>query len=245
MGKISILIADDHKLIRETWTYILNEDPRFKVIAACSDGEEAVQLAKDKEPDVILMDISMIPISGFEATQQIIKISPGRRIIGVSIHTQLAHAKRMLQIGAKGYVTKNSSQEEMIKAILEVNDGTKYICNDKKNIISEQMFDDNSGSPNINALTEREMQIINLIKVGCSSRDIGVKLQIIVKTVEVHRHNILRKLRLKNSAFLVNFIHKNSSFVKEKPRAAFTFLVNCLRLGCLSIKYASKTVRIA
>ncbi len=72
MGKISILIADDHKLIRETWTYILNEDPRFKVIAACGDAEEAVQRAKDKEPDVILMDISMIPFSGLEATQQIL-----------------------------------------------------------------------------------------------------------------------------------------------------------------------------
>ena len=126
------------------------------------------------------MDISMIPFSSLEATEQIMKISPGSRIIGVSIHTQLAYAKKMLQIVAKGYVTKKSSQEEIIKAILEVNDGRKYICDEIKNIISEQMFDDNSGYPNINALTEREMQIINLIKVGCSSREIEVKLQIMI-----------------------------------------------------------------
>jgi DNA-binding NarL/FixJ family response regulator len=213
MGKISILIADDHKLIRETWTHILNDDPRFNVIATCGDGEQAVQLAKEKEPCVILMDISMTPLSGLEATKQILKILPGSKIIAVSMHSQPTYAKKMLQIGAKGYVTKNSSREAMIKAILEVNDGRKYICDEIKNIISEQMFDDNSTSPNINALTEREMQIINLVKEGSSSREIGVKLQIMVKTVEVHRHNILRKLKLKNAASLVNFIHNNSSYI--------------------------------
>ena len=213
MGKISILIADDHKLIRETWTHILNDDPRFNVIATCGDGEQAVQLAKEKEPCVILMDISMTPLSGLEATKQILKILPDCKIIAVSMHTQPTYAKKMLQIGAKGYVTKNSSREAMIKAILEVNDGRKYICDEIKNIISEQMFDDNSTSPNINALTEREMQIINLVKEGSSSREIGVKLQIMVKTVEVHRHNILRKLKLKNAASLVNFIHNNSSYI--------------------------------
>jgi DNA-binding NarL/FixJ family response regulator len=213
MGKISILIADDHKLIRETWTHILNDDPRFNVIATCGDGEQAVQLAKEREPCVILMDISMTPLSGLEATKQILKILPGCKIIAVSMHSQPTYAKKMLQIGAKGYVTKNSSREAMIKAILEVNDGRKYICDEIKNIISEQMFDDNSTSPNINALTEREMQIINLVKEGSSSREIGVKLQIMVKTVEVHRHNILRKLKLKNAASLVNFIHNNSSYI--------------------------------
>jgi DNA-binding NarL/FixJ family response regulator len=213
MGKISILIADDHKLIRETWTHILNDDPRFNVIATCGDGEQAVQLAKEKEPSVILMDISMTPLSGLEATKQILKILPGCKIIAVSMHSQPTYAKKMLQLGAKGYVTKNSSREAMIKAILEVNDGRKYICDEIKNIISEQMFDDNSTSPNINALTEREMQIINLVKEGSSSREIGVKLQIMVKTVEVHRHNILRKLKLKNAASLVNFIHNNSSYI--------------------------------
>ena len=101
----------------------------------------------------------------------------------------------------------------MIKAILEVSNGNKYICDEIKNIISEQLLEDNPNSPNINALTEREMQIINLIKEGFSSKEIAANLQISLKTVEVHRHNILKKLKLKNSASLVNFIHNNSSYI--------------------------------
>ena len=88
MKKISILIADDHKLIRETWAYILNSDSRFEVIATCSNAEEAIAIAKEKNPDIILMDINMTPVSGLEATQQIRKILPMARVIGVSMHSQ-------------------------------------------------------------------------------------------------------------------------------------------------------------
>jgi DNA-binding NarL/FixJ family response regulator len=212
MNKIRILIADDHKLIRETWTYILDSDPRFQGIAECGDAEEAVELAKIKHPDIVLMDINMAPFSGLEATQKIRKISPASRIIGVSMHSQPAYAKKMLQMGARGYVTKNSSKEEMIQAILEVNQGNKYICDEIKNIISDQLLDEKENSPNINTLTEREMQIINLIKEGLSSKEIANNLNISLKTVEVHRHNILKKLKLKNSASLVNFINTSATY---------------------------------
>jgi DNA-binding NarL/FixJ family response regulator len=213
MSKINILIADDHKLIRETWSYILNSDARFQVIGECGDAQEAVELAKTKRPHVVLMDINMTPFSGLEATQRIRKISPGSKVIGVSMHSQPAYAKKMLQMGARGYVTKNSSKEEMIKAILEVNHGNKYICDEIKNIISEQLLDEKEDSPNINALTEREMQIINFIKEGLSSKEIATSLNISLKTVEVHRHNILKKLKLKNSASLVNFINTNATYI--------------------------------
>ncbi len=213
MSKINILIADDHKLIRETWSYILNSDARFQVIGECGDAQEAVELARTKRPHVILMDINMTPFSGLEATQRIRKVSPGSKVIGVSMHSQPAYAKKMLQMGARGYVTKNSSKEEMIKAILEVNHGNKYICDEIKNIISEQLLDEKEDSPNINALTEREMQIINFIKEGLSSKEIATNLNISLKTVEVHRHNILKKLKLKNSASLVNFINTNATYI--------------------------------
>jgi DNA-binding NarL/FixJ family response regulator len=213
MNKISILIADDHKLIRETWSYILNNDPRFKVVAACASGEEAVELAKEKHPGIILMDINMTPFSGLEATKQIRKIIPDSKIIGVTMHSQPAYAKKMLQIGARGYVTKNSSKEEMIKAILEVYQGNKYVCEEIRNILSDQSLEDTQDSPSINTLTEREMQIINLIKQGFSSKEIAGNLEISLKTVEVHRHNILKKLKLKNSASLVNFINNSSTYI--------------------------------
>ncbi|MGB8190691.1 MAG: response regulator transcription factor [Chitinophagaceae bacterium] len=206
MEAISILIADDHKLIRDTWSFILNTDERFKVVAECSNGEEAIEQAKNKRPQIVLMDINMTPVSGLEATKQIRKVSPGSRIIGVSMHSQPAYAKKMLQIGAKGYVTKNSSREEMFKAIMEVHRGNRYICDEVKNIISEQIMDDGP-SQGINALSERELQIVKLIKEGFSSKEISAQLNISLKTVEVHRHNILKKLNLKNSAALVNYIN--------------------------------------
>ncbi len=209
------MIADDHKLIRETWTYILNSDSRFSVIATCSNAEEAVEQTKKKHPDVILMDINMAPFSGMEATKQIRKSWPLSKIIGVTMHSQPAYAKKMLQIGAKGYVTKNSSREEMIKAILEVYNGNKYICDEIKDILSEQslMPEKNGMIPGTNVLTEREMQIINLIKQGLSSREMAKSLEISLKTVEVHRHNILKKLKIKNSASLVNFINNSSTYI--------------------------------
>jgi DNA-binding NarL/FixJ family response regulator len=207
MEKISVLIADDHKLIRETWSFILNNDSRFTVVAECGDSEQAVEMAKSKKPQIVLMDINMLPISGFEATEKIRKVSPASRIIGISMHSQPAYAKKMLQIGARGYVTKNSSKEEMITAIMEVHGGNKYICDEIKNNISELVLEENKDVPNVNALTEREIQIINLIKEGQSSKEIAVSLNISLKTVEVHRHNILKKLKLKNSASLVNFIN--------------------------------------
>src|SRR5688572_2846669 len=206
MEKISILIADDHKLIRETWSFILNNDTRFLVVAECGDSEQAVEMARTKKPQIVLMDINMTPISGFEATEKIRKVSPGSKVIGVSMHSQPAYAKKMLQIGAKGYVTKNSSRDEMFKAILEVHKGNRYICDEVKNILSEQIMDDGP-SQGINALSERELQIVKLIKEGFSSKEISVQLSISLKTVEVHRHNILKKLNLKNSAALVNYIN--------------------------------------
>src|ERR1700738_759736 len=102
MEKISILIADDHLLIRETWGFILNSDPRFSVIAEAGKGREAVDLAKQLRPNVVLMDINLPDISGIEATEQIRKFSPGSRILAISLHTQPAYARQIMKKGAMG-----------------------------------------------------------------------------------------------------------------------------------------------
>jgi DNA-binding NarL/FixJ family response regulator len=206
MEKITILIADDHKLIRETWSFILNSDPRFQVVSQCSNGEEAVAEAQKLRPKVALLDINMTPVSGLEATQQIRKFSPATKIIGVSMHSQPAYVKKLLKLGAHGYVTKNSPQNEMFEAIVEVNKGGRYICSEVKTILSEQAFDEEANS-GINSLSNRELEIIKYIKDGLSSKEISTELNISLKTVEVHRHNILKKLNLKNSAALVNYIN--------------------------------------
>ncbi|MDZ4809772.1 MAG: response regulator transcription factor [Bacteroidota bacterium] len=207
MEKINILLVDDHKLIRESWSYILNSDPRFQVIGDTSNGEEAVEMAKEQKPKIVLMDINMSPLNGFEATKLLRKYAPGSKVIGMSMHCMPAYARRMLQIGAMGYVTKNSSKEELLTAITEVNDGKKYICDEVKNILAQQELMDESGLPDMNVLSRREIEVVQLIKEGLSSKEIAVRLEISLKTVEVHRYNILRKLNLKNTAALVNYFN--------------------------------------
>jgi DNA-binding NarL/FixJ family response regulator len=207
MEKIKILLVDDHKLIRDSWSFILNSDPRFTVIGETSSGEEAIEIASKKKPNIVLMDVNMSPLNGFDATKQIHKISPDSRIIAVSMHTMPAYAKRMLQLGAMGYVTKNSSKEEMITAIVEVNKGNRYICDEVKAILADQELDEHADKGDLNDLSRRELDIIKLIKEGLSSREIALQLDISLKTVEVHRYNVLKKLKLKNTASLVNYIN--------------------------------------
>lgn len=209
MEKITILIADDHTLVRETWSFILNTDERFNVVAESGSGEDAVEQAKQLRPNVVIMDINLPGINGIEATQLIRKYSPNSKILGVSLHTQPTYARKMMQKGAMGYVTKNSSREEMFKAILEIQEGKKYICDEIKTILSEQVIGGEEQTAGVNALSQREIEIIRYIKKGFSSKEIADSLNISVKTVEVHRYNILKKLNLKNAAALVNFINKS------------------------------------
>jgi two-component system invasion response regulator UvrY len=209
MEPTTILIADDHTLVRETWVYILNSDPRFKVIAESGNGEDAIEMAKTLRPAVVIMDIHLPGINGIEATEQIRKFSPGTSVLGVSLHTQPSYARKMMQKGASGYVTKNSSREEMFRAIIEIKNGGKYICNEIKNNLTEQVIGGVDKKPAINALSQRELEVIARIQQGDSSKEIAGMLNISVKTVEVHRYNILRKLGLKNAAALVNFVNQH------------------------------------
>jgi len=210
MKKVSIMIVDDHTLIRETWSFLLGKNENFDVVAECGEGERAIELARDKRPDVVLLDINMAPMSGFEVLKMIRKYSPGSKIIGVSMHSQPAYAKKMLRLGAKGYVTKNSPRQEMLEAISEVSNNQVYICQEVKNILSEQMLNGDQVNPDINNLSDREMQIVRALKEGLSSKEIASGLNISLKTVEVHRHNILKKLKLKNTVSLINFINSQA-----------------------------------
>ena len=209
MEKITLLITDDHKLIREAWSSILNSDPRFKVIAETASGEEAVELAKQLRPNVVILDINLPGMNGFEVIPLIRKFSPGSKILGVSLHTQPTYARKMIQKGALGYVTKNSSREEMFKAIIEIHNGRKYICDEIKTILSEQMLSGDEQPSGLNALSQREIEIISFIKKGHSSKEIADILSLSAKTIEVHRYNLMKKLNLKNTAALVNFINNS------------------------------------
>jgi DNA-binding NarL/FixJ family response regulator len=128
MKEITIILVEDHPLIRKAWKFLLNQDPRFKVIAECETGEDAVELTGILFPDVIIMDISLHGMNGLETTEKIIGLFPDTKIIGLSFHVLPEYAWKMIQRGAVGYLTKASPPSEIFKAILDVQQGNFYIC---------------------------------------------------------------------------------------------------------------------
>jgi DNA-binding NarL/FixJ family response regulator len=206
---IRILISDDHQLIRDAWTMILSRDKRFKIIGNCSDSTETVKMSRKLKPDILLLDINMAPFNGIEATKKIRRISPATGIIAVTISNHPAHAKQMRLLGALGYVTKNSSAVEMKEAILAVSEGKEYICTEMKELLSEIHEGSNNNSA-IHSLTGRELEVIKLIKAGHSSKEMSAALDISLKTVESHRHNILKKLQVKNVVSLLHVMDDNA-----------------------------------
>ena len=136
-NSIRVIIVDDHELIRQAWRMLLHNQNSINIIKECSSGVEAIQEATASDPHVMLMDINMTPVNGFEATRKILQNSPHIKIIGISVNNQPSYARNMMQLGARGYVTKNSSREEMVKAIHEVMNGKIYVCKEVKERMSE------------------------------------------------------------------------------------------------------------
>jgi DNA-binding NarL/FixJ family response regulator len=212
MEKITILVTDDHTLIRQSWSMILNADPRFQVVAESGSGEQAVEIVKELKPNIVIMDISLPGINGVEATQLIKKISPGTKVLAVSMYTQPLYAITIIKQGAKGFVTKNSSHLELYNAIIEIHNNRTYMSNDVNTNLADQMLNGYKQRDGLNSLTRKEIEVIGFVKNGYSSKEIGNLLGITKKTVEVHRYNILKKLNLKNTAALVNHINSQQLF---------------------------------
>jgi DNA-binding NarL/FixJ family response regulator len=207
MKKISVIVVEDHQLVREMWANFFADNDEIEVVGQCGEFDEAIEMAKVKRPDIVLLDINLPEYTGMDAVPLIRKYSPSSRIIAVSMHNQPAYAKKMLQMGARGYVTKNSSHKEILEAVDEVMNGGTYICREIKNNLSKQLLNNHPEKPGIKDLSVREIEIVKLIKEGLSSKEIAIRLNIAARTAEVHRHNILKKLGLKNTASLVNFIN--------------------------------------
>ncbi len=126
--KIKIILADDHQLMRKSWGMLLMENNNFLVIAECNNGEEAIEKTAELHPDIVLLDINMSPINGFDATKIITQQCPDTKIIGLSSNTHFGYAQKMIGLGAKGYMTKTSSLEELTHAIFEVYNNKEYLC---------------------------------------------------------------------------------------------------------------------
>jgi DNA-binding NarL/FixJ family response regulator len=205
--EIKVLIVDDHQLIREAWTAILQMTNRIKVIGTAETADEAYEVCSIFRPEVVLMDINLKNSNGFDATEKICNSLPKTRVIGLSLHDDVALVKKFLSKGAKGYLSKNTSREELVAAIDAVMNDKIYLAADIKEKFINQIID--TDKPAEKELTNKEIEIVTLISQGFTSKEIAEKIFISVRTVETHRHNILKKLNIPNAALL-------SSWAKDK-----------------------------
>jgi len=204
------MLIDDHTLIRESWRSLLFTTENMEIVAECGDGRMAGELAKSKRPDVVLLDVNMQPLDGFEVLKVIRKLSPLSKIIGLTMRSEPANVKKFLRLGAKGYVTKNSPLEELIHAIEEVNKGNTYICAEVKELMAQKTIGGDRTPPDLSSLSDSELKVLSLLCGGESSKDIAVKFSISVKTVEVHRHNILKKMKIKSTIALILYVKSHA-----------------------------------
>jgi two-component system invasion response regulator UvrY len=208
MEKITVLMVCDYRLVMEAWATLFTSDGRFIVIGQTDNAEAAYGIASRQRPNVVVVDINISPGDGIEIIKNIRRFSPQSRTIGISTHNLPVYAKKMLQAGAMGYVTKNSPKEELINALVSVRSGSRYICEEVKQVIVEDQFRIDTPEHGLRKLTRTELNIIQAIKEGLSSKEIAVQFHIALKTVEVHRYNILKKLSMRNVAALVNYMHE-------------------------------------
>lgn len=205
MNKIRILIVDDHRLFREAWAQVLNSESRFHVVGDTDSTELAIVMAVHLKPDIVFMSLNLSPITGFELTKKITHMAPNACIVAMCTDNKLEFAKKMFSLGAKGYVTKNSSIEEINDCISRVIEGGKYVCREMKDVVAETVWRGSHPEPDFSLLTKREVFIIQQIVTGQSSKDIACKLNVSSSTINASRANILKKLNLKNTTALIHY----------------------------------------
>lgn len=204
--KITVLICDDHALFREGVKTILNSQPEFEVVAEAEDGKEGVDLAIRLQPDVVLMDISMPVLKGFDATRRIKKARPDVKVLILSVYDDDDLVARCLDAGASGYVLKDSPPPQLIYAIQAVSRGQQYMSPRVLTTVVRQ-FIANPTEPKTgyDLLSDREREILVLLAEGVALKDIARRLNLSAKTVEAHKYNLMRKLNLHDRAELIRY----------------------------------------
>ncbi len=204
---ITILIADDHQIVREGLIALLCQHPQMQVVGEAANGRQAVQLAAALRPQVVVIDIGMPELNGIEATRQIVAEVPGTKVIALSMHSDKRFVKGMLKAGASGYLLKYCASEELVNAVLMVMANRVYLSHDITGIVVEdyvQKLADSDASA-FQTLTPREREVLQLLAEGHSTRQIADTLHVSVKTIEVHRKQLMDKLGLTSLADLVKY----------------------------------------
>lgn len=201
-----VLLADDHVLFREAVRVLLEEDD-FDIVGEVSDGLEAVEKARELKPDVIIMDISMPTLSGIEAVKQIRADDGDAKIVFLTVHDDESYMLEACQVGAKGYVLKDQTEAELARTVSEVAKGAFYMGPNVPASVFEALTSNKKVMPG--SLSERELEVVDLIAEGMTSRQIAEKLGLSPKTIESHRRRIMQKLNFSESSQLVSYAVKS------------------------------------
>jgi DNA-binding NarL/FixJ family response regulator len=210
-----VLIADDHVLVRAGLRALLALLPMVDEIDEASDGREAISVVQAKHPDVVLMDIAMPVMNGFEAMSRILKDRPDTRLIMLSMYEDEEFVWRALRLGASGYIAKSSAVEELEAALLAVSSGAVYISPRLRTTASEEQAKRRGETDPQHRLTPRQREILQLIAEGMTSRQIAEELKIHIKTVESHRMHLMKRLGIHDVAGLVRYAIRHKVVLNE------------------------------
>jgi two-component system response regulator NreC len=204
---VSILVADDHKIFREGLRALIDRQKGMRVVAEAEDGRRAVRLAEELEPDVVVMDVSMPQLNGFEATRQIVARIPRVRVLALSMHSEEPYVGEMLAAGASGYLLKDCAFEELAGAIDTVMSGRVYLSPDITARVVEDYVRQYAGPrPAASSrLSGREREVVQLLAEGRAIKEIADLLHVSAKTVETHKNRIMKKLSLASIAELTKW----------------------------------------
>jgi two-component system, NarL family, nitrate/nitrite response regulator NarL len=204
---IRVLIADDHAVVREGIRRVLGTEADFEIVGEAVNGSDAVSLTRELEPDVIILDLSMPELSGFEAAERIRSTAAATRILILSIHDHEEYVARSIRAGAHGYLRKDSSPAELRAAVRSIGQGNSYFAKPEARALFANM-DSNTLSPQPGGfaeLTSREREVLSEIARGRSNKEIAAQFSISVRTVESHRETLMRKLGIRGTAALTRF----------------------------------------
>lgn len=207
--EIRIVVADDHRMVRKAWQLLLSAKQEYTVVGQAANGAEVLQLLQNVRADLVLMDLDMPVMNGFEATAQIKKSYPWIKVIGLTQQKESGYIKKMFALGASGYLTKNASDEELFDALEKVLDDKRYLSREVSDVLSNSLLSPEipgSTASGFMGLSAREIEIVKLIASGKTTQQISDGLCLSIKTVESHRRNIFKKLDVKNVAQMISSI---------------------------------------
>lgn len=219
MTKIKILIADDHKIVRDGIISLLSGEKEFSIVNVANNGNEVLTILKKETIDIIIMDISMPEMNGIECTLKIKQLYPDVQVLILSMYNEEQYVKEVFSSGASGYILKNAGKEVLINAIKAIISGKPYYGSEITQTYIDSLNKPDSNSNEavdiINYLTSREIEILKLIVNEYSNQEIAEKLFVSIRTVDAHRRNLLNKVDAKNTAGLVKFALSNNLFGED------------------------------